>query len=180
MQSQQQTKLQLLVRRNKGRTEHQYYATELSHLLKAAVGPCDILDLEETDRLSSKQRTELAKSYKEIAYAFKEAWEYKAMASWTESCRRLGQKLRGESAVLFVGPYEFCGAIRTKADAVLNEIFSLLEFDKDSVSLQSAASDSGLLVDLYEEHSERLVELVVWGRWKALAGERKASKEDNS
>src|SRR5579859_7149417 len=154
MQRQQQTRLQLLARRNKGRTEHQYYATELSHLLKTAIGSSDVIDLEETDRLFSIQRDQSTRSYKETDFAFKKTWTYKPTEPWVESCRRFGEKLRGESVVLFVGPYEFCGAIRTRADTTLNEIPSLLEFDKDTVLLQSAASNSGLLFDLYEERSE--------------------------
>ncbi len=180
MQS-QPTKLQLLVRQNKGQTEHQYYATELSHLLKTAVGPSDVLGLEETDRLFSAHRAQSARSYNEADFAFKKTWNYKPTDSWLESCRRLGQKLRGEPAVLFVGPFEFCGAVKVTADAALSRIASLLEFDRDTVSLQSALTDSGLLLDLYERDPESLVELVVWGQWRELAAKRELfPKEDNS
>jgi hypothetical protein len=51
MQNEQHGKLELLVRRTKGRMEHPYYATELSHVLKTEMRPVDVLSLEETDRL---------------------------------------------------------------------------------------------------------------------------------
>ncbi len=58
MQNNKLGKLSLLVRRNKGRTEHPYYATELSHALKTEVHSTDILDLEETDRLFTSSALE--------------------------------------------------------------------------------------------------------------------------
>lgn len=168
----QQTNLQLLVRQNKGRTEHQYYTTELSHRLKAVIGPDDVLDLEETDRIFSTYREQSRRSSKEIGFAFRKVWAYKPAIPWVELCRRIGERLRGQVAILFVGPYEYCGAVRVNADIVLNEVASLLEFDCDTVSLQSASGDSGLLVDLYEEDSAWMVELVAWEKWKTLAEEQ--------
>jgi hypothetical protein len=163
-------RLKLLVRRNKGRTEHSYYATELSHVLKTEVRPVDILDLEETDRLFSHYCDQAHRSSKELGFAFRKVWKYDPTAPWLASCRCLEEKLRGEPAVLFAGPYEFCGGVKVDLDRALRAVASILEFDRDTVQLESPSSESGLFLDLFEEKSDRLIELAVWGDWKTAAG----------
>lgn len=179
MQGSRQSRLALLVRRNKGRVEYPYYATELSHLLEIEINQSDVLELEETDRLSSTHLAEAAQSNKEAGFAFKKTWKYKPLDLWSNFCRNLGKELFGEPAVLFVGPYEFCGGLKVNAETALSHAASLLEFDKDTVCLHSVTTDSGLYLDLYEEHSEWFVELVVWGQWKELALARGLFQEEN-
>jgi hypothetical protein len=169
MQNPKPAKLELLVRRNKGRTEHPYYATELAHVLRTEVCPTDILDLEQTDRLFAAHRDQSVRSSKEVDFAFKKVWKYQPTAVWLGLCQCLEEKLRGEMAVLFAGPYEFCGGLKVGVDRALNAAIPLLEFDQDTIRLQSVSSDSGLFLDLFEQDSEWLIELVVWGQWKALA-----------
>ncbi|MGA9528494.1 MAG: hypothetical protein WBS24_10290 [Terriglobales bacterium] len=169
MQMEHPTRLELLVRQNKGRMEHQYYATELSHLLKAQIAPSDIFDLAESDRLLSSHRRQSVRSNNERDFAFRKTWNFQPIGPWSSTCCSLGRKLQGEPTVLFVGPYEFCGAIKVRADRALSAAAPLLNFDKDTVSLQSLATDSGLYLDLFEEGPQRFVELVVWGQWKSLA-----------
>jgi len=168
---QQPTRLQLLVRQNKGSTEYQYYATELAHMLGTDIHSMDILDLPETDRLLTAHRIQSVRSNKEADFAFKKVWNYKPMDPWSRFCRCLAEKLCGETAILFIGPYEFCGAVKVSVDLALNEAPSLLEFDKDTVSLQSVTTESGLYLDLFEERSEWFVELVAWGQWKTWASQ---------
>jgi len=44
----------------------------------------------------------------------------------------------------------------------LKAAVALLEFDQNTVSLQSASTESGLFLDLFEQDSEWRIELVVW------------------
>jgi hypothetical protein len=155
------------------------YATELSHLLKAEIHPSDILALEETDSFLSIHHAQAGRSAKEKGFAFKKTWRYKPLATWTNLCRELGEKLCEVPAVLFVGPYEFCGGVKVKAGRALNAAPSLLEFDRDTVTLQSFSMESGLFLDLFEENSEWFVELAVWGAWKVLAEELGPFPEGN-
>jgi len=171
MENRQSAKLGLLVRQNKGRTEHPYYVTELSHVLRTELHTKDILDLEETDHLFSRHRDQSIKISKELGFAFKKVWKYEPTDLWLASFHQLGERLRAEQAVLFAGPYEFCGGVKLSVERALNRIIPILEFDRDTVRLQSLSSESGLLLDLFEEESERLVELVAWGLWKAVAAE---------
>jgi len=168
MQNSKATKLALLVRRNKGRTEHPYYATELSHALKTEVRPSDILGLEETDLLFTRHRDQSVRSGKEPGFSFRKRWKYEQKDAWLALCRCLEERLRGEPAVLFAGPYEFCGGLKLSADRALGATVPLLEFDQNTVRLQSPSSESGLFLDLFEQNSEWLIELVVWGQWKAI------------
>lgn len=157
METHQPTKLELLVRRNKGRTEHQYYTTELSHLLRKHIEANEILDLEETDRLLSIHRESARRMSKELNFVFRKTWKFLPTWPWSVACSRLASVLIGQPAVLFVGPYEFCGAVKVDADRALKEVAPLLDFDKDTVNLQSCAPESGLCLDLFEENSERLL-----------------------
>ncbi len=169
MQNPKQTKLELLVRRNKGRTEHPYYATELAHILKTEVSPADILDLEQTDCVFSAHRAQSVRSNKETGFAFKKAWKYEPTDTWLSFCKCLEERLHGETAVLFAGPYEFCGGVKVGADRALSAAIPVLEFDQNTVRLQSVSSESGLFLDMFEQDSEWLIELVVWGQWKQMA-----------
>jgi hypothetical protein len=162
-------KLGLLIRRNKGRTEYPYYATELAHLLKTEVRPSDILDLEETDRLFAVHRDQSVRSSKNDEFAFKKMWKHKPTIPWLDVCRCIGEKLGGETAVLFAGPFEFCGGVKVSTSVALKAVIPLLEFDQNTVRLQSVSSESGLFLDVFEEESEWLAELVVWGQWKQMA-----------
>jgi hypothetical protein len=171
MQNEQHGKLELLVRRNKGRMEHPYYATELSHVLKTEMRPVDVLSLEETDRLFFRHREQSVRSSKEPGFAFKKVWKYEPTDSWLTSCRCLEDKLRAEPAALFAGPYEFCGGVKVDVGRALKAVIPILEFDRDTVRLQSLSSESGLFLDLFEENSHWLLELAAWGQWKAAAAD---------
>jgi hypothetical protein len=96
-------------------------------------------------------------------------WKHKPIAAWLDFCRCLEEKLVDEKAVLFAGPYEFCGGLNVSVDRALNAVIPLLEFDENTVRLQSTSSESGLFLDLFEQDSEWLIELVVWGHWKMMA-----------
>lgn len=162
-------KLELLVRRNKGLTEHPYYATELSHLLKVDISPSDILTLEETDRAFSIHRSHSLRSSKDMSFAFRKKWKRDPVSHWLRACLCLAEKLHDDSAILFAGPYDLCGAVKIRAERALTEALPLLEFDLNTVRLESPSSEAGLFLDLFEEDMEWFIELAVWGYWKSLA-----------
>jgi hypothetical protein len=149
--------------------EHPYYATELARVLRTEVGPNDVLDLEQTDRLFGVHLDQSLRSNTDAGFAFRKIWKHEPTAPWLRMCQCLEQRLYGEAAVWFAGPYEFCGAINVSADRFLHAAVSILEFDRDTVRLQSVSSDSGLYLDLFEQDSDWLIELVVWGRWRQAA-----------
>jgi hypothetical protein len=161
--------MELLVRQNKGRTQYPYYATELSHVLKMGVRPIEILDLEQTDRLFSVHRAQSMQRSTEPDLAARKVWNYEPVTVWLSTCKCVEERLRGEQAVLFAGPFEFCGAVKLSVDQALTAALSLLEFDQNSIRLQAVSSESGLFLDVFEEASEWRTELVVWGQWKRLS-----------
>src|SRR5258708_30096301 len=144
-------KLELLVRRNKGRVEYPYYATELSHILKVKVGPADVLDLEATDRLFAQHLENSTRSSMQADFSFKKAWKHEPVTDWLRACQCLGERLRGERAVLFAGPYEFCGGVRVDPERALKAAVDLLSFDQNTLRLQTDSADYGLLSDIYQQ-----------------------------
>jgi|HubBroStandDraft_2_1064218.scaffolds.fasta_scaffold571670_1 hypothetical protein len=74
----------------------------------------------------------------------------------------------GLSGVLFVGPYEYRGAIRVEPERALQVAQTLLDFDRDTLYLGALDGCSGLYVDRYEDQSEWLIELAIWGEWVEL------------
>ena len=165
MSVERQRKIELLIRKNEARREHLYYLSELSHILKQSVTDGELFDLETTDKLFSQYK----KSSLEPKTALQKTWPLHPNSVWARVCSCLAQKLRNEPAVLFVGPYNLCGAVRTRAEHPLLNAIALLEFDKDTLSMQSLSSDGGLYLDLYEENSSERVEMKVWGTWRSLA-----------
>jgi hypothetical protein len=138
-------------------------------MLKTKIEANEILSLEETDRVFADHRHQSMRSNKEPGFAFKRTSAYEPTLVWLAVCRCLAEKLRDEPAVLLVGPYEFCGGLSVSVDLALSAVVPLLEFDQNTVRLQSRSSESGLFLDMFEENSKLLVDLVVWGKWKIAA-----------
>jgi hypothetical protein len=160
-----QRELQLLVRRNRGRTEFKTYFEDLERLLAMKIADTDRLDLETTDQLFGAYTNGLQKSKDQPQHFFRKTWTHEPIRAWTVECDRIGGALAGKDAVLFVGPYEYCGAIRVAPNGALQAAASLLNFDGDTLRVGTFNASSGLYVDKYEEHSEWFVEFVVWGDW---------------
>jgi hypothetical protein len=169
MSTERKRKLELLARRNAGRREHPYYLRELSHVLNHPIDEVDVLDLDTTDRLFS-QYTDCSRQEAQGS-SLKKIWPYDPNSSWIRVCFCLAEQLGFEEVVLFAGPYNSCGAVRTKAEFPLVNAASVLAFDRDTVRLQSLRSDSGLYLDLYEEESSWWIELKVWGEWHLRAND---------
>jgi hypothetical protein len=120
----------------------------------------DRLDLSATDHLFA--------SFKAAVKAtpiMKRSWPYVPDPAWADCCKRIAESLSGERAVLFVGPFQYCGAVRVDLSRALTTAEALLTFDGDTVSLQSEESDAGLYLDRFEEGEQWRVEVAAWGRW---------------
>lgn len=163
MRTERQQKIELLARKNLARREHPYYLSEISHVLKHPITEEDLLDLETTDQLfsrfSSGSRTP----------SLKNRWPFEPASRWIRICFCLAEQLGVEEVALFAGPYSRCGAVRTKATYPLTNALAVIEFDRDTVRLQSLNSDAGLYVDWYEESGTRWIEIQVWGDWCSRA-----------
>jgi hypothetical protein len=165
MSFERQRRIDLLVRRNEAKVSHPYYLTELSHILKQHFTEEELLDLETTDNLFARSKNACGGP----GSCVKKTWPLNPTSVWTWACSRLGKELGDEPVALFVGPFHVCGAVRTKAQYPLRSAELLLEFDKDTLTMQSLSSDGGLYLDRYEERSTPWVELKVWGSWNGLA-----------
>jgi hypothetical protein len=163
-----QRRIQLLVRQNRGQRDFKTYVEELSGLLKVEIADTDRLDLEATDRLFAAHTKWCQESTHQPQHCFQKTWTYEPTSLWSGECARTGGALRGLTGVLFVGPYEYCGAIRVAPERALKVAPSLLDFDGNTLNLAALDGRSGLYLDKFEEHSEWFVELVVWGEWAML------------
>lgn len=166
--SRQHSRRQLLARENRGRTEFKTYVAELAGLLKLNIADSDRLDLETTDRLFAVQVKLSQESKLQPQHCFQKTWAYEPIKVWSDVCASIGDALRGLAGVLFVGPYEYCGAIKVSPEQTLQVASPLLSFDGDTLNLGALDGCSGLCLDKFEESSEWRVELVVWGEWARL------------
>ena len=156
-------KLELLVRKNQAKRQHPYYLTELSHVLKQPITKEDLVDLDMTDNLLS-QYNQAAKRA-DPQWSLKATWPFEPNSRWLRVCFCIAEQLASEPVALFAGPYNTCGAVRTKAEHPLVSALSVLAFDRDTLRIHSLKSDGGLYLDLYEEKSTHWIELKVWGDW---------------
>jgi|SRR6478735_3594132 len=166
MSVERQRKIELLLRKNQAKKEHPYYLTELSHVLKHSITEEDSVDLEMTDDLLAQFNEGGRADPKSI---LKTTWPFEPTSRWLRICFCMAKELESEPVALFAGPYEACGAVRTKAEYPLVNAPSVLAFDRDTVRMQSLNSDGGLYLDLYEENSSQWIELKVWGKWCSRA-----------
>jgi hypothetical protein len=167
MSTERQRKIELLARKNEAKREHSSYLTEISHVLKREINEDELFDLETTDKLFSKS----INASKESHWILQRSWPFHPRSTWTRVCFCLAEQLGPEPVVLFAGAYKLCGAVRSKAEYPLVNALSVLEFDKDSLSIQSLNSDGGLYLDMYEENSTWRIELKIWGEWYFRAKE---------
>lgn len=156
-----QKRIDLLLRQNEARREHPYYLTELSHILKHPVTEDDLFDLETTDKLFARS-TDVCKDSQSI---LQKTWPRQPISGWMRVCFCLAEQLGSEPVALFAGPYKLWGAIRTAAENPLVNAAAVLEFDKDTLSIQSLNTDGGLYLDLYKDKLSWSIELKVWGEW---------------
>lgn len=163
-----QRRLQLLVQQNRGRTDFKTYVEELASLLNMEISDPDRLDLEATDQLFAAHTKGCQESMHQPQRCFQKSWPYEPTEVWSSECVRIGGALRGVAGVLFVGPYDYCGAIRVVPEQALKVARLLLDFDGDALSLGALDGCAGLYLDKFEEHSNWFVELVVWGDWARL------------
>jgi hypothetical protein len=140
----------------------------LAGLLKLEIADSDRLDLEATDHLFAAHTKRCQESKQQPQLYFQKTWTYEPAGAWSNECARAGDALRGVTGAIFVGPYEYCGAIRVAPERALQVAPSLLNFDGDTLNLAALDGYSGLYLDKFEEHSEWFVELVVWGEWANL------------
>lgn len=160
-----QHRLALLARRNRGRTEFKTYAEDLARLLTVESLISDTLDLEATDHQLAANKKGLQESTHSPQLRFQKTWAYEPTKIWSRECARAGALFRGRAGVLFVGPYEYCGAVRVDPERALQAVSLLLDFDGDTLNLGATDGSSGLYLDKFEEHSDWFVELVFWGEW---------------
>jgi len=99
---------------------------------------------------------------------FQKTCTYIPTVVWSGECARIGGALHGIQGVLFVGAFEYCGAIKVDSERALQVAKPLLDFDGDTLSLGALDGSSGLYLDKFEEHSEWFVEFAVWGEWSNL------------
>lgn len=165
-----QRKIERLARKNLAKREHPYYLSEISHVLKHPITEVDLRDLEITDQLFSRFSDGSGSS-------LKSRWPFDPVSQWIRICFCLAEQLGSEEVALFAGPYSRCGAVRTKAEYPLTNALAVIEFDRDTVRLQSLDSDAGLYVNWYEEGGTRWLEVRVWGDWCASAEKCLASPE---
>lgn len=163
-----QRRLQLLVRQNRARVEFKTYSEELEKLLKVKIEDQDRIGLETTDRLFAAHTKELQQNLHQPQNCFQKTWTYEPTRAWSDECDRLGGALHDLEGVLFVGPFQYCGAVRVPLDRALQVAALLLTFDGDTLNLGTVDAASGLYVDKYEQQSEWFVEFIVWGEWAKL------------
>lgn len=165
MQMDRQRRLELLVRQNRGRTEFKTYFDDLELLLNLRIAGRNRIDLETTDQLLIAYSRGLEESRNQPQQHFQKTWPYEPTGPWTSECERIAKALHSEEAVLFIGPYEYCGAVRVALESVLKAVLPLLEFDANSVRMGSSDARCGFYLDKYEEQSKWFVEFVIWGEW---------------
>ncbi len=170
MTSDRQRKIGLLSRKNAGKLASADYLHGLSIALRRPVIEDDLLGLEATDTLIARFNADAAQIGPNQALS--KTWTYKPTRVWTSVCLCLANMLRLEDATLFVGQFDICGAVRTRAGCPLENADAVIKFDGDTLRIQAASLDGGLYIDLYrEEGSDQAVELKVWGKWALSAVE---------
>src|SRR5579863_4776291 len=107
-----QSRLRLLARQNRGRTEYKTYFADLTLLLKTDLADSDKLDLVETDRLFAAHVKLYQESKRHPQCYFQKTRTYEPAIAWSRVSAEAGRALHGSEGILFIGPFEYCGAIK--------------------------------------------------------------------
>lgn len=165
-----QQRIQLLSRINRGKKAAPLFLRELSQILGADVGLDSLVDLEETDRISTL------------------FWDgyHSAVAGYPTCIRRhfrsdecflvfqladcIAAKIGAESCLILTKQSDDCGAVRLMFSDVMKHACMMIRLDGDSVSAISSDCCQGLLLDRNQDNIDETFELAIWGdRWSLAA-----------
>lgn len=161
------SKLELLIRENKGRKERAEYTRMLSEVLNLPILLSDFVDLETTDKLTK----DFYEEYKKIPKSKKKVYGKDDRSKLDDTVDVLRESLIGEEGYLISKQSEYCGAVKVPIEKVLIHYLQLIELDGDSLCISSKNVTEGIYIDYYEEYTDDVLgyfyELTVWG-WRLV------------
>ena len=159
-------RISILSRRSRGAALLPTFLVELSTALGVSVTPKELLDLAETDTVSSI----LSDGYRVVLEgrqpSFRKFFSKAQESHLLYLVDGLNNRIGTESVVLHIKRSHLCGAIVAPASRVLARSKEIIGLDGDSLNIVSTDYRQGLILDFNPDEFEEHYELAIWGdRW---------------
>ncbi len=123
-------RLQIAVRRNRGKQLQSEFVRELASILGRRADSIRILGLDETDLLWQKVESRIEACNSAEMTCYRERWVESQVDELRRFLHQLRNSLSNEGLVLFRSVSEYCDAVETHTQEVLDHALQLISLDQ--------------------------------------------------
>lgn len=155
------SKLELLIRKNKGKKEQVQYCERLNTILGTSLSQNDFIELEESDSIVN---TFYASFKAKPKFFLRRYTLYEQGEIMDDLIKNLHQL--GENAFLITRYTENCRLVKVPCDKAIQHYADIIDLDGDSLRLFSEDHKGGLYLDYFEEYNHGIqsnfYETAIW------------------
>jgi len=160
-------RLQIAVRRNRGKQLQSAFIHELASALGRRDDSFGILSLDETELLWQKVESKVGACNNGQIPCYRRRWVESQIDELGSFLQELRGLLTDEPMVLFRSVSEYCGAIETHTGEVLDRAFQLVSLDQEDLIAVNHEVSKGIMLSLdtdkYITGDVVVYELIMWG-----------------
>lgn len=160
-------RLQIAVRRNRGKQLQSGFIRELASALGGRLDSARILGLEETDLLWQKVESKVQACNNGEMPCYRRRWIESQLDELRSFLHQLREILPDEALILFRSVSEYCGAIGTDTQEVLDRALQLVTLDQEDLIAVNRDVSNGMMLSLdtdkYITGDVVVYELILWG-----------------
>lgn len=160
-------RLQIAVRRNRGKQLQSAFVRELASVLGRQNDSIRILGLDETDSLWQKVESRVQECNNGEMSCYRRRWVESQLDELRSFLQHLRRILPDEPLVLFRSVSEYCGAIETETQEVLDRALQLISLDEEDLIAVNREESKGMMLSLdtdkYITGDVVVYELIIWG-----------------
>lgn len=161
-------RLQIAVRRNQGKQLQSAFIQELTSTLGRRDDSIRVLSLDETDPLWEKVESRVEACNNGKMPCYRRRWIESQLEELRSFLNQLREILPSEPMVLFRLASEYCGAIETDTQEVLDRALQLVSLDQEDLIAVSRNVSKGIMLSLdtdkYITSDVVVYELFMWGK----------------
>jgi hypothetical protein len=160
-------RLHIAVRRNQGKQLQSGFIQELASALGRQFDSARLLSLDETDLLWQKVESKVQACNNGEIPCYRRRWVESQLDELRSFLHHLRGILPNEALILFRSASEFCGAIGTDTQEVLDHALQLVSLDQEDLIAVNRDVTNGTMLSLdtdkYITGDVVVYELIIWG-----------------
>jgi hypothetical protein len=180
MDSNRQTRIQLLSRMTRRKAASSEFLARLSEVLGRKIESSAIVSIQDSDSLLEIFRLGYRAAQKDGAISYRKFFDSREENLVIHLAECLADRLNSEEAFFLTKLGGDTDAVNVDISALLKRAKAAIAFDGDSISIVSKDKGQGLLIDYNPDDSVQRYEIAVWGdRWPLLIVSCEADGSDS-